>query len=75
MPKAIHLYQKKAYMNSRELGLTQRESSSIAEISKRTGQRIDTGHHRANRGEVKENTTSRDPLLEVWSSELEPMLR
>jgi len=75
VPKAIHLYQKKAYMNSRELGLTQRESSSIAEISERTGQRIDGGNHRANRGAVKENTTSRDPLLEVWSSELEPMLR
>ena len=74
MPKAIHLYQKKAYMNARELGLTQRESSSIAEISERTGQRIDTGNHRSNRGKVKENTTSRDPLAEVWSSELEPML-
>lgn len=62
-------------MNARELGLTQRESSSIAEISERTGQRIDAGHHRPNRGAVKENTASRDPLTEVWSSELEPMLR
>ncbi|MEL6788886.1 MAG: IS21 family transposase, partial [Cyanobacteria bacterium J06607_15] len=70
MPKAIHLYQKKAYMNARDLGLTQRESSSIAEISERTGQRIDAGNHRSNRGTVKENTTSRDPLAEVWSSEL-----
>lgn len=62
-------------MNARELGLTQRESSSIAEISERTGQRIDAGNHRSNRGAVKEKTTSRDPLAEVWSSELEPMLR
>ncbi len=62
-------------MNARELGLTQRESSSIAEISERTGQRIEAGHHRSNRGSVKESTTSRDPLVEVWSSELEPMLR
>lgn len=51
MPKAIHLYQKKAYMNARDLGLTQRESSSIAEISERTGQRIDAGNHRSNRGQ------------------------
>lgn len=62
-------------MNARELGLTQQESSSIAETSERTGQRIDAGHHRSNRGAVKENTTSRDPLAGVWSSELEPMLR
>ena len=43
MPEAIHLYQKRAYMNARELGLTQVTSSSIAEISERTGQRIDAG--------------------------------
>ena len=75
MPEAIHLYQKRAYMNARELGLTQRKSSSIAEISERTGQRIDAGHHRSNRGIVSENTHSRDPLSAVWASELEPMLR
>jgi len=38
-------------MNARDLGLTQRESSSIAEISERTGQRIDAGNHRSNRGQ------------------------
>lgn len=62
-------------MNARELGLTQRESSSIAEISERTGQRIEAGHHRSNRGRVKENAVSRDRLAVVWESELEPMLR
>lgn len=75
MPEAIHLYQKRAYMNARELGLTQQESSTIAEISERTGQRIDAGHHRPNRGQVTENEKSRDPLAAVWESELEPMLR
>ena len=75
MPGAIHLYQKRAYMNARELGLTQVESSSIAEISERTGQRIDAGKHRTNRGEVQTHSVSRDPLSPVWESELEPMLR
>ena len=74
-PKAIHLYQKRAYMNARKLGLTQSASSSIAEISERTGQRIDAGHHRANRGAVIEAPQRRDPLADVWASELEPMLR
>ena len=62
-------------MNARELGLTQTASSSIAEISERTGQRIDAGKHRSNRGEVQTHTVSRDPLAAVWESELEPMLR
>lgn len=75
MPEAIHLYQKRAYMNARELGLTQVESSSIAEISERTGQRIDSGHHRSNRGQVQAPLVRRDPLSAVWESELEPMLR
>ena len=75
MPEAIHLYQKRAYMNARELGLTQVASSSIAEISERTGQRIDSGRHHPNRGQVQAHMVQRDPLAAVWESELEPMLR
>ena len=62
-------------MNARRLGLTQTASSTIAEISERTGQRIDGGHHRTNRGAVIAAPAQRDPLAEVWASELEPMLR
>lgn len=62
-------------MNARKLGLTQTASSTIAEISERTGQRIDAGHHRANRGAVVASSRSQDPLAGVWASELEPMLR
>lgn len=62
-------------MNARKLGLTQLESSAIAEISERTGQRIDSGCHRTNRGTVVELPRSQDPLAAVWTSELEPMLR
>ena len=75
MPEAIHLYQKRAYMRARELGLTQADSSWVAEISERTGQRIEAGNHRSNRGEVREPSPSRDPLADVWRQELEPMLR
>lgn len=75
MPKAIHLYQKRAYMNARKLGLPQSDSSQIAEISERTGQRIDGGDHRSNRASVVTPLPSRDPLVGVWTEELEPMLR
>ena len=75
MPEAIHLYQKRAYMNARKLGLTQQKSSQIAEISERTGQRIDRGDHRSSRASLASPSTSRDPLAGVWSEELEPMLR
>ena len=62
-------------MNARELGLPQSVSSQIAEISERTGQRIDAGEHRTNRGTVMAPPRSQDPLAAVWASELEPMLR
>ena len=75
VPSAIHLYQKRAYMNARTTGLSQTKSASIAEISERTGQRIDAGVHRPNRGTVHPGSASRDPLAEVWESDLEPMLR
>ena len=62
-------------MNARQLGLTQSESSQIAEISERTGQRIDRGDHRSNRAAVVTPSPRRNPLSGVWTEELEPMLR
>ena len=62
-------------MNARELGLTQADAAFIAEISERTGQRIDSGNHRPHRGTVKEQPNHREPLAGVWDRELEPMLR
>jgi hypothetical protein len=61
-------------MNARELGLSQQDSSTIASISERTGQRIDSDTHRPNRGTVQTGPL-RDPLLGIWEKELEPMLR
>jgi hypothetical protein len=62
-------------MNARNLGLSQADAASIAEISPRTGQRIEAGTHRPNRGTVREPSQTRDPLAGVWERELEPMLR
>jgi hypothetical protein len=62
-------------MNARNLGLTQADAASIAEILQRTGQRIEAGTHRHNRGTVREASQTRDPLAGVWERELEPMLR
>ena len=65
-------------MNAREIGLNQSKAAYIAEISERTGQRIESGRaaleHQPNRGKVTE-TKSKDPLGGVWEKELEPMLR
>lgn len=62
-------------MNARKLGLTQADSAQIAEISTRSGQRIESGTHQLNRGQYQNHRTVPDPLAEVWDSELEPMLR
>lgn len=62
-------------MNARNLGLSQADAASIAEISQRTGQRIEAGTHRPNRGTVRAASQTRDPLAGVWERELEPMLR
>jgi predicted transcriptional regulator len=62
-------------MNAREIGLTQAKAAYVAEISERTGQRIEAGEHQPNRGKVQTHPSTQDPLGEVWDKELEPMLR
>jgi hypothetical protein len=61
-------------MNAREIGLNQSKAAYIADISERTGQRIESGEDQPNRGKVFESN-SKDPLGGVWEKELEPMLR
>lgn len=73
--KTINPYHIRVYMNGRQLGLSQAEASCIAEISERTGQRIEAGRHQPNRGRFLEGRTVADPLAGVWENELEPMLR
>jgi DNA-binding XRE family transcriptional regulator len=62
-------------MNAREIGLTQANAAYIAEISKRTGQRIEAGQHQPNWGKVADRNSTQDPLGDVWDKELEPMLK
>ena len=62
-------------MNARETGATQVDAAALARISRRSGQRIDSGGDRPNRGRVRDWRTTPDPLADVWESELEPMLR
>lgn len=73
--KRIDSYHTRVYMNGRDLGLKQADAAYIAEISTRTGQRIEAGTHQPNRGRLQDQRTVPDPLADVWEDELEPMLR
>lgn len=73
--QTIQPYQIRVYMNARESGLNQSESASIAEISERSGQRIEAGTLQPNRGQIRDWRTNADPLAGVWEEELEPKLR
>ena len=75
MPKLIEPYQARVYMNARNYGLSQSDSAGIAEISERSGQRIEAGVLQPNRGRVRDWSTRKDPLAGVWEEVLEPMLR
>ena len=61
-------------MHARERGATQADAAALAQISRRSGQRIESGKARPNRGRVRDWRTKPDPLADVWASELEPML-
>jgi hypothetical protein len=72
--KTINTYHIRVYMNARHRGITQTHAAEIAEISRRSGQRIDAGVLRPERGQRPPQRTVADPLAEVWDKELEPML-
>lgn len=73
--KPIETDQVRVSMKARELGLTQADAASIAEFSERSGQRVEAGDYQPHRGRVRDWRTSADPLVAVWESELEPMLK
>jgi len=62
-------------MRAKEAGCTQQQSATIAGFSERSGKRIEQGEHQPGYGQEREWRTRTDPLVEVWDSELEPMLR
>ena len=62
-------------MKARERGATQADAAALAQISRRSGQRIEAGDYQPNRGRARDWRTKPDPLAGVWEIELEPMLR
>lgn len=62
-------------MKARERGDTQVDAAALAQISRRSGQRIEAGDYQPNRGRARDWRTKPDPLAGVWENELEPMLR
>jgi transposase len=61
------------YMNTRKQGKSQAEAAARTGISERTARRIESAPHQP--VEPRTYKTRKDPLDNVWESELEPMLR
>lgn len=72
--KRINYQQAQLYMTAREEGCTQETAAAKGGISVRSGRRIEKGEHRPQRGRPHNWRTRRDPLAEVWESELVPKL-
>ena len=71
---SIKSHQVRMYMNARNQGASQASAASMANISERSAQRIESGTHQQERGTPRNWRTRTDPLAQVWASELEPML-
>lgn len=61
-------------MSAKENGCTQTTAAAKAGVSVRSGRRIEQGELQSQRGRPHDWRTRRDPLAEVWESELVPML-
>lgn len=61
-------------MNARERGCSQQTAAAKADISVRSGRRIEKGEHQPQKERRHDWRTRPDPLAGVWESELEPML-
>jgi len=62
-------------MKARESGCTQETAAAKGGFSVRTGRRIEKGEHQPQRGRPHDWRTRKDPLAEVWDSELVPLLQ
>ena len=72
--KWITYQQVKIYMNSRKSGNTQVLSSAKAGISERSGRNVEHKKRQSPQDKPRPWRTRQDPLAEVWTRELEPML-
>lgn len=66
--------QVKLYMSERKRGHTQEVCAAKAGISERSGRRIDQGEITTGPPPLRQWRTRKDPLAEVWQSDLEPLL-
>lgn len=72
---AVKKTQVNLYMNIRNKGHSQLKSAASAGISKRTASRIDAQSHCTEQpNSPRQYSTRKDPLSDVWKSELKPML-
>ena len=62
------------YMNERKQGQTQLAASAKSGLSERSGRRIDSGELNTEPTPKRQWRTRKDPLAEVWSSVLVPLL-
>jgi hypothetical protein len=62
-------------MQQRQKGASQQKAAARAGFSVRTGRRIEKSCHQPQKGQLRSYRTRVDPLIKIWESELEPLLR
>ena len=72
--KRITPQQVRLYMTHRKQGDPQKKAGAKAGCSERTAQRIDAGKHQEQAQQKRHWRTRKDPFIEVWDSEVVPML-
>lgn len=73
--KPINSEQVKVYMKARKTGKTQVTASAKAGISERSGRRAENGELQSGSKRKRYWRTRTDPFVEVWESEVVPLLR
>jgi hypothetical protein len=71
----INFKQVQLYLKARRNGCTQETSAAKGGFCVRTGRRIEKGQHQPQRDKPRHWRTRKDPLVEVWESELVPLLQ
>ena len=72
--KRITDQQIRLYMKARKEGHTQMAAGAKAAVSERTARRIDVGQLSTEVSKKRHWRTREDPLADVWTQELEPLL-
>lgn len=67
--------QVKLYMEERKVGKSQESAAAKAGMSERSGRRIEKGEFQADSRSKRYWRTRRDPFVDVWTEEIEPLLR